>query len=114
MNRRAFLSTLGGSLLTAPLAAAAQQAGKTYRIGVLSTTGAEQENVIWADLRGHLREHGWGEGKNLIIDWRYAEAKYERLPDLAAELVGLKPDLILARGDRGPRPPSEPRRRSPS
>jgi len=59
-----------------------------YRIGVLSTTGAEQGNLIWADLRGHLREYGWAEGKNLVIDWRYAEAKYERLPDLAAELVG--------------------------
>jgi putative ABC transport system substrate-binding protein len=72
-----------------------------YRIGVLSTTGAEQGNLIWADLRGHLREYGWAEGKNLVIDWRYAEAKYERLPDLAAELVGLKPDLIMARGGPG-------------
>jgi putative ABC transport system substrate-binding protein len=88
-------------LLAAPLAAEAQRAGKVYRIGVLSSTGPEQENFIWADLRGLLRERGWIEGQNLVLDWRYAEAKYERLPDLAAELVRLKPDLIMARGGPG-------------
>jgi ABC-type uncharacterized transport system substrate-binding protein len=101
MDRRTFLTGTGAVLLAAPLAADAQQAGKVYRIGVLSTTSPEQENFIWVDLRGHLREHGWVEGKNLVIEWRYAEAKYERLPDLAAELVGLKPDLIMARGGPG-------------
>ena len=93
--------SLSLTLLSAPPAALAQQPAKVYRIGVLSTGGPEQENSIWTDLRGQLREHGWVEGKNLVIDWRYAEAKYERLPDLAAELVGLKPDLIMARGGPG-------------
>jgi putative ABC transport system substrate-binding protein len=64
-------------------------------------TPTQRRVCFWADLRGHLREHGWVEGKNLVIDRRYAEAKYERLPDLAAELVGLKPDLIMARGGPG-------------
>jgi len=93
--------SLSLTLLSAPTAALAQQPAKVYRIGVLSTGGPEQENSIWADLRGHLGERGWVEGKNLVIDWRYAEAKYERLPDLAAELVALKPDLIMARGGPG-------------
>jgi putative tryptophan/tyrosine transport system substrate-binding protein len=92
---------LGLTLLSAPPAALAQQPAKVYRIGVLSTAGPEQENFIWADLRGLLRERGWVEGQNLVLEWRYAEAKYERLPALAAELVGLKPDLIMARGGPG-------------
>jgi putative ABC transport system substrate-binding protein len=101
MDRRRFLLTsLAGALATS-LAAGAQQPGKVYRIGVLSTTGPEQENFIWSDLRGLLRERGWVEGQNLVIEWRYAEAKYERLPDMAAELVRLKPDLIMARGRPG-------------
>ena len=81
--------------------ASAQQAAKVYRIGVLSTAGPEQENVIWVDLRRLLRERGLVEGQNLAIEFRYAEGKYERLPELAAELVGLEPDLIMARGGPG-------------
>jgi len=88
-------------VLLAPLSALAQQSAKVQRIGVLSSTGPEQENFIWADLRGQLRERGWIEGQNLVVEWRYAEGKYDRLPDLAAELVRLKPDLIMARGGPG-------------
>jgi putative ABC transport system substrate-binding protein len=101
IDRRAFVVGIGAVLLASPLAAEAQQAGKVYRIGILSSTGPEQENFIWADLRGLLRERGWVEGQNLILEWRYAEGKYERLPDMAAELVRLKPDLIMARGGPG-------------
>ena len=93
--------TLVFGLLTALPAPEAQQAGRVYRIGVLSTAGPEQENFVWAGLRGHLRERGWVEGQNLVLEWRYAEAKYERLADLAAELVRLQPDLIMARGGPG-------------
>lgn len=92
---------LGLTLLSASPAALAQQPAKVYRIGVLSTGGPEQENFVWADLRRLLRERGWVEGQNLVVEWRYAEAKYERLPDLAAELVRLQPDLIMARGGPG-------------
>src|SRR6266849_5272960 len=87
--------------LVAPCTALAQPPAKVYRIGVLSTTGPEQENVIWTDLRGRLRERGWVEGRNLSIEWRYAEANYEQLPALAADLVRLGPDLIMARGGPG-------------
>src|SRR5215831_9453429 len=92
---------IGVGLLAAPLVAHAQQPTKVYRIGVLSTTSPEQENFIWVDLRRLLREQGWVEGQNLAIEFRYAEGRYERLPELAAELVRLQPDLIMARGGPG-------------
>jgi putative ABC transport system substrate-binding protein len=101
ISRRAFLASLTGGVLASPLAVASQPAGKVYRIGVLSTTGPEQENFIWTDLRRVLRERGWVEGQNLAIEWHYAEGRYERLADMAAELVRLKPDLIMARGRPG-------------
>src|SRR5215475_13453148 len=82
-------------------AAPAQQPAKVYRIGVLSLAGPEQENFVWADLRRLLRERGSVEGQNLAIEFRYAEGRYERLPELAAELVRLEPDLIMARGGPG-------------
>jgi putative ABC transport system substrate-binding protein len=98
MNRRnAGLALLGLLALgAAPLAAEAQQAGKVYRIGYLSApTRASVENGLQAFLRA-LRELGWVEGQNLIIEYRWAEGKVERLPDLAAELVRRKVDLIVA------------------
>ena len=79
----------------------AQQPARVFRIGVLSTAGPEQETFIWDDLRRLLRARGWVEGQNLAIEFRYAEGKYERLPELAAELVRLQPDLIMARGGPG-------------
>jgi putative ABC transport system substrate-binding protein len=93
--------SLSLTVLSSSPPALAQPPAKVYRIGVLSTAGPEQEGFIWTDLRGLLRERGWVEGQNLVIEWRYAEAKYERLPDLASELVRLKPDLIMARGGPG-------------
>lgn len=85
-----------GGILAAPLAAEAQQAGKVYRIGYLSApTRASVEQVLQAFLR-KLRELGWVEGQNLIIEYRWAEGKVERLPDLAAELVRLNVELIVA------------------
>ncbi len=103
MNPPRFVSivALGLTLYALPSATLAQQPAKAYRIGVLSSTGPEQENLVWADLRGLLRERGWVEGQNLVLEWRYAEGKYERLPALAAELVRLEPDLIMARGGPG-------------
>jgi putative ABC transport system substrate-binding protein len=96
MDRRTFIRTLTGSLLAAPLAAEAQQAGKVYRIGYLSTpTRASVERVLQAFLRT-LRELGWVEGQNLTIEYRWAEGDVERLPDLATELVRRKVDVIVA------------------
>ena len=99
MNRRnAGLALLLGLLAfgAAPPAAEGQQAGKVYRVGYLSApTRASVEQVLQAFLRA-LRELGWVEGQNLIIEYRWADGKIERLPDLAAELVRLKVDLIVA------------------
>jgi len=80
----------------APLAAEAQQAGKVYRIGYLSTPTRESvEHGLAAFLRT-LRALGWIEGQNLIIEYRWAEGNVERLPALAAELVRGKVDVIVA------------------
>ena len=97
MNRRgSVLALLALGAAARPLAAKAQQAGKVYRIGYLSApTRASVEPGLQAFLRA-LRELGWVEGQNLIIEYRWAEGKVERLPDLAAELVRLKVDVIVA------------------
>jgi putative ABC transport system substrate-binding protein len=98
VHRRVFLDTLAGGLLATPLAAEGQQAGKVWRVGFLSPGGAEQDSSLWAPLREGLRERGWAEGQNLVFERRYAEGNYDRLPDLAVELVRLKLDLLVARG----------------
>ena len=99
MERRTFLAMVSGSLLAAPLAAEAQQAAKIARIGYLSSSSATTSRVVEAFRQG-LREFGWVEGQNIVIDWRFAEGRFDRLPDLAAELVRLKVDVIAA----GPTP----------
>src|SRR6476659_8388937 len=93
--RRDFL-VAAGALLAAPLAAEAQQTSKVRRIGYLSAPTRESvEPVVQAFLRA-LRELGWVEGQNLLIEYRWADGKIERLPELAAELVRLKVELIVA------------------
>jgi putative ABC transport system substrate-binding protein len=93
-QRREFLAT-AVLFLALPLAGA-QQAGKVYRIGYLSAPTRESvEHVVQAFLR-RLRELGWVEGQNLVIEYQWAEGKVERLPALAAELVRRKVDLIVA------------------
>jgi ABC-type uncharacterized transport system substrate-binding protein len=94
MDRRAFLGTLAGSLLVAPLAAEAQSTGKIARIGYLSFNLATSPHLREAFRQG-LRDLGYVEGRNLVIEYRSAEGKRERLPALAAELVALKVDLIV-------------------
>ena len=95
MDRRAFVSTVALGLLAAPLAAEAQQAGKVYRIGYLSS-GTSTSNPFVKAFREGLRELGWIEGQNIIIDYRFAEGRFDRLPALAAELIRLKVDVIVA------------------
>jgi len=82
--------------LAAPLAADAQQAGKAPRIGFLSLTSRSDRPPLLDAFRQRLRELGWLEGRNIVIDYRYAEGRVDRLPDLAAELGRLKVDLIVA------------------
>src|SRR5262245_54503875 len=96
MDRRTFLGTVGTGLLAAPLAAEAQQAGKTYRIGWLGDTPSGGSNT--AAFQQSLRDLGWVEGQNIVFERRYSEGRTERLPALAAELVRLKPDLIITVG----------------
>jgi putative ABC transport system substrate-binding protein len=95
MNRTlgALLITLG--LLVAPLAAEAQPAGKVHRIGYLLGTTREQEPALEAFLEG-MRALGYVEGQNLVMEYRAAEGQYDRLPALAAELVRLPVDVLLA------------------
>ncbi len=93
-TRRAFIGTLAGGLLAAPLAADAQPSGKVPRIGFLWTRTLSEPGPD--EFRQGLRELGWIEGQNLVIDYRFAEGRLDRLPDLAAELVRLKVDIIVA------------------
>ena len=98
MDRRAFLATLAGGLLAAPLAAAAQQAGKVYHIGMLERTSTAINAANLDGFRRGLRELGYVEGKNFVIEYRSADGRDDRYPVLAAELVRLKVDLIVTRG----------------
>ena len=83
-------------IFAAPLPADAQQTGKVHRIGYLSSGSSTAVPHIIEAFRQGLRELGWVEGQNMVIDYRFAEYRYDRLPDLAAELVRLKVDIIVA------------------
>jgi len=89
------LSTL---LLAIAQLAEAQQAGKIFRIGFLDPSTASGSAVLWDAFRQEMRKLGWIEGKNIAIEYRFAEQKPERLPQLAADLVRLKVDLIVVSG----------------
>jgi len=82
----------------APLAVGAQQTGKLYRVGVLTNKTSDPVEVrLWQVFRSGLRELGWIEGQNILIEFRAAEGDTARLPELAHDLVRLKVDLIVAR-----------------
>jgi putative tryptophan/tyrosine transport system substrate-binding protein len=99
-TRREFIGTLAGGLLAAPLAAEAQQAAKIARIGYLAPNLAASPHLHEAFRQG-LRDLGYVEGQNIVIEYRSAEGKAERLPALAAELVALKVDVIVVPGTVG-------------
>ncbi len=101
MDRRAFISGITLGLLAAPRAGGAQQAGKVARIGYLEH-GSLTLNPPREAFRHQLRELGYVEGQNIVIEYRWAEGRAERLPDLAAELVSLKVDVIVAGGTPAP------------
>jgi len=94
MERRTFIGRMGGSLLVAALPTRAQQIGKVRRIGIL-TAGTIASD--WPLFVG-LRERGWIEGQNLVIERRSAGGKAERVPGFAEELVQLGLDVIVATG----------------
>src|SRR6202162_819452 len=97
MRRRDFITLLGG-VAAWPLSARAQQVAKVYRIGILETRPAAQNAANFDALRKGLRDLGYVEGQNLVIEYRSADGRAERFPDLASELVSLKVDLIVTRG----------------
>jgi putative ABC transport system substrate-binding protein len=93
--RRRYLLIAAGALVASPFTAEAQHAAKVVRIGYLGTNRAVASRHVDAFLQG-LRDLGYVEGRNLVIEFRDAEGRLERLPALAAELVALKVDVIVA------------------
>jgi putative tryptophan/tyrosine transport system substrate-binding protein len=100
MDRRIFLSVLSLGAQSAPHGVAAQSTGKVQRIGYLSSSSST--SGFHESCRQGLRELGWIEGQNIAIEYRFADGRFDRLPELAAELVQLKVDVIVAQ----PTPPA--------
>src|SRR5215470_16502119 len=94
--RREFMIALGTGALV-PLASFAQPA-RVFRIGYVDSSSSEASSERLEQMRASLRKLGYAEGKNIVIDIRWAESKYERLPGMAKELVALTPDVIVAAG----------------
>jgi putative tryptophan/tyrosine transport system substrate-binding protein len=101
MNRRAFVTGLG-VVLTAPRASEAQQAGKVYRVGYLGVAPATASTMpLWDAFVHGLREHGYVEGRNLVLHQRYSGGQDTRFAELAAELVRLNVDVIVVSTTQG-------------
>ena len=94
-NRRKLIVALGAGVLAAPCASFAQQQGKVWRVGLLSSENPSGYKTRIEALRAGLRDFGYEEGKNLAIEFRWADGKLERLPGLAAELVRLNVDFLV-------------------
>src|SRR5215469_16743308 len=107
MNRRAFITGLG-AVLAVPLAAEAQQEGKVYRVGVIGTApvavvNSDPTNPFNSGFRREMRERGYVEGQNLVLELRSHEGRFERASKIAAELVRLNVDLIVTAGPEATR-----------
>jgi putative ABC transport system substrate-binding protein len=98
MKRREFITLLGGVTVSWSTAATAQQRGKVYRIGVLETTSRDLNSRPMDALTTGLRDLGYIEGQNLVIEYRSAEGRPEIFAELASDLVRLNVDLIVTRG----------------
>lgn len=97
-NRRKLVIALGAGVLGAPLSCFAQKPEKLFRIGFLDTGSATSRADRVESFRAGLRDLGYLENKNILIEFRWADGKYERLAGLAAELVQLKVDVLVAGG----------------
>jgi putative tryptophan/tyrosine transport system substrate-binding protein len=97
MRRREFISLLGGAAAW-PLGARAQQPAKVYRIGFLGNSTAVLEADLVGPFREGLRDLGYVEGQNILMEYRWAEGEYERFPALTAELIALRVDVIVTAG----------------
>jgi putative tryptophan/tyrosine transport system substrate-binding protein len=104
MDRRRFLLTSRAGALVARLVGEAlqQQSGNAHRIGLLGAHSQSAQSKSVEALRAGLRDLGYVEGKNIVIEYRWAEGKYDRLPNLVAELVALKVDVIVTTGGTPP------------
>ena len=104
MNKKIYWLALGAMLFALCMPAEAQQPTKIPRIGYLSGSSPSTSPARRKAFQQGLRELGYVEGKNIIIEWRFAEEKFDRLPALAAELVRLKVDIIVTAGPQATRP----------
>ena len=104
MKKTFFVLALTATLFALCFPAEAQHAVKIPRIGYLSAASASQVAFRIEPFRQGLRELGYVEGKNIVIEYRYGEGKFDRLPELAAELVRLKVDIIVTAGPSATRP----------
>ena len=102
MKKKIAVLTLCAMLFALSFSASAQQPKKVPRIGYLSSTDPANESTRAEAIRLALRERGYIEGQNIAIEYRYGEGKQDRLPELAAELVRLKVDIIVVAGGTGP------------
>ena len=95
IDRRRFLLTSLAGAVAAPLAGEAQQAGKVYRVGYLTVPSRETAQGVAKAFQFALRDLGWIEGTNIVVDYRFADSRLDRLPDLAAGLVHLRALMSL-------------------
>jgi putative ABC transport system substrate-binding protein len=101
VRRRELIALVGGAIACPVGVRAQQQAGKMPRIGYLGVTSPSDRPSLLDAFRQRLRELGWVESQNIVIDYRYAEGRVDRLSDLAAELVRLKVGVIVSLGTQG-------------
>jgi putative tryptophan/tyrosine transport system substrate-binding protein len=103
MRRRDFIAGIAGAAAAWPLPARAQQAADMAKIGFLWPGSSPPGSPRLESLRRALRQQGYVDGRNIVIELRYAEKGPQQLPDLAAELVRMKVDVICASGDLAPK-----------
>ncbi len=101
MRRRDFIALLGSAVIGSPLSVRAQQLAKLARIGFLGAASASGQKHAVEALRAGLHDLGYVEGKHYIIEFRWAEGNYDRLPELAAELVRLNVDVLVTHAAPG-------------
>jgi len=103
MRRREFIRLFSSTTVAWPLAARAQQAGKVHRIGFLGSATAPGSAKAVESFRAGLREFGYVEGRNIGIEFRWAEGNYDRLSDLVADLIATNVDVLITHGTPGTR-----------
>src|SRR3954449_7563995 len=103
MKRRHFIKVIGGMAMACPLVLHAQPLARVARIGFLGSATAVGSAKSVEALRAGLRDLGYVEGKNIVIEFQWAEGRYERLPALLAELMRRNVDVLVVHGTPGTR-----------